>query len=178
MQLTLRKDYTRIGGEAFFLKLHKACSVDFFEYQAILIALVRANSLRSTCALCSCFTDFRVLLTHPKALCVQRENEDYGHFIQGICQLLQAMLVGKFLLLTESIDFFYLGNEQKVTSCRSIHLSILGWRRRVFETEIAELKKRRRKGQRVINILKAAWAKPGPQKHLDLLQAGRWREHY
>lgn len=82
------------------------------------------------------------------------------------------MLVGKFLLLTEFIDFFHLGNEQ-VTSWRSIHLSIFGWRRRVFEIEITELKRGRRKGQRVINLLKATWAKPDPQKHLDICATGR-----
>lgn len=60
-----------------------------------MIALGKANSLQSTCKLCSCFTDFRVLLTHPEASCIQRENEDYGHFIQDRCQLLQAMLVGQ-----------------------------------------------------------------------------------
>lgn len=30
----------------------------------------------------------------------------------------------------------------------------------MFETEITELKRGRRKGQRVINLLEAAWAKP------------------
>lgn len=108
-----------------------------------------------------------------------QENEGYGDFIHGMCQLLQAMLVGKFLLLTESIDVFHLGNEQKVTSCRSIHLSTLEWRGRVFETEITELKKGKRKGQRVVNIPKAAWARPDPQKHLDICAAGRaWRKCY
>lgn len=80
---------------------------------------------------------------------------------------------GKFLLLTESVDIFHLGNEQKVTCCRSLCLSILGWRRRVLKTEITGLKKGRRKGQRVINIHKAVWAKPDPQKHLDISAAGR-----
>lgn len=83
--------------------------------------------------------------------------------------------MGKCPLLTESIGFFHLGNEEKVTSCRSIHLSILRWRR-VFETEITELKKGRRKGQRVIKILRAAQARPDPQKHLDICAAGRGKE--
>lgn len=43
----------------------------------------------------------------------------------------------------------------------------------MFETEITELKRGRRKGQRVINLLEAAWAKPDPQKHLDICATGR-----
>lgn len=85
------------------------------------------------------------------------------------------MLVGKCPLLTKSIGFFHLGNEQKVTSCRSIHLSILRWMR-VFETEITELKKGRRKGQRVVKILKVADHRPDPQKYLDVCAVGRGKE--
>lgn len=43
----------------------------------------------------------------------------------------------------------------------------------MLKTEITGLKKGRRKGQRVINIHKAVWAKPDPQKHLDISAAGR-----
>lgn len=84
-----------------------------------------------------------------------------------------ASKAGGQISTAESIDVFHFGDEQKVTSCRSIHLSILRWRRRGFEIEITELKRGRRKGQRVINIHKAAWAKPDPQKHLDICAAGK-----
>lgn len=96
--------------------------------------------------------------------------------IQAMYPLLPAVLVGKFLSLTESVGFFHLSNEQKVSSCRSIHPTILGWRRRAFETEIIELKKRRRKCQGVLNILEAPWAKRDPQKHLDGCSCCRQRD--
>lgn len=83
--------------------------------------------------------------------------------------------MGKYPLLTESTGFFHLGNEQKVTSCRSIHLSILRWMR-VFEIEITELKKGRRKGQRVIKTLEIAQARPDPQKHLNVCAVSRGKE--
>jgi len=87
-----------------------------------------------------------------------------------------ASNAGGKISVAESIDFFHPGNEQKVTSFRFIHLCILGWRRRVFETKITELKKGRRKGQRVIRIPKDAWAEPDTQKHLDICAAGRGME--
>lgn len=48
-----------------------------------------------------------------------------------------------------------------------VGLSITG-RRTLFAVEITELKKGRRRGQGVINVPKSAWAKPDPQKHLEL----------
>jgi len=41
--------------------------------------------------------------------------------LSGVCAGNYKQYVCKFLLLDESIDFFYFGNEEKVTSGRSIH---------------------------------------------------------
>lgn len=83
--------------------------------------------------------------------------------------------MGKHTLLTESIGFFHLGNEEKVTSCRSIHLSVPRCMR-MFETEITELKKGRRKGQRVVKVPKIAQARADPQKYLDICAVSRGKE--
>lgn len=113
------------------------------------------------------------LLAPPKALCIQREKVDCGNFIWGYTLIATSSVCANFSCLMSPLPFSTLAMKRRSSV---VGLSISG-QRRLFAVEITELKKGRR-GQAVINVPKAAWAKPDPQKHLETCAANVWLSCY
>lgn len=109
------------------------------------------------------------LLAPPKALCIQREKVDCGNFIWGYTLIATSSVCANFSCLMSPLPFSTLAMKRRSSV---VGLSISG-QRRFFAVEITELKKGRR-GQGIINVPKAAWAKPDPQKHLETCAANVW----